>query len=69
MTRKDRKTRAIHIGVVAGLGAGAVFGLLTREPLLGGGVGISLALVFGMLLRVMRVMGSDTNGNGHNDEG
>lgn len=53
----DRKFVAIPFGMAAGVAIGAAFGLAIDNVAVGIGVGASLALVLGMLFRVMRIAG------------
>lgn len=48
---------AFPAGIALGIALGAAAGFAIDNILIGIGVGTSLALVFGMLLRVMRIIG------------
>lgn len=57
MNKPDKKIMAFPAGIAIGVALGAAAGLAIDNVLIGIGVGLSLAVVFGMLLRVMRIMG------------
>jgi len=61
MSKPDKKLKAFPIGIGIGVAIGAGLGVAISNAAIGAGVGISLALVFGMLLRVMRVTGISGN--------
>ena len=57
MTNRDRRRAAFSLGTGAGLAVGAALGFAIDNYAIGAGVAIALGLTFGMLLRVMRVIG------------
>ncbi|MGB5346203.1 MAG: hypothetical protein WBN23_08565 [Woeseia sp.] len=57
MNKPVKKSMAFRAGIAIGIALGLATGYAMDNMLIGIGVGTSLALVFGMLLRVMRIVG------------
>jgi ElaB/YqjD/DUF883 family membrane-anchored ribosome-binding protein len=57
MNNPVKKSMAFRAGIAIGIAVGAATGYVMDNIMIGIGVGTSLALVFGMLLRVMRIVG------------
>jgi hypothetical protein len=62
MNKPDNKIMAFPAGIALGVALGAAAGFAIDNVMIGIGVGTSLALVFGMLLRVMRIIGASDEG-------